>query len=84
MEKLYRMATIILNKRLNIVHRLELKLFIQAQKKMFERVDWKYPKLRGRKKPKAPPIPKPFNLDDKIMQSVEVNNFSDVYLDLTL
>ncbi|XP_038219808.1 uncharacterized protein LOC119838071 [Zerene cesonia] len=51
--------------------RLDLKLLIKAQQQMYKDVGWKFPKLRARKKPKAPAVPKPLKIDSALMEGFE-------------
>ncbi|CAG4978272.1 unnamed protein product [Colias eurytheme] len=51
--------------------RLDLKLLIKAQQQMYKAVGWKFPKLRARKKPKPPAVPKPLKIDDNMLEGFE-------------
>ncbi|CAF4887319.1 unnamed protein product [Pieris macdunnoughi] len=49
--------------------RLDLKLLIKAHQEMYKSVGWKFPKMPTRKKPKAPPVPKPLKINDGVLES---------------
>ncbi|XP_026322654.1 IQ and AAA domain-containing protein 1-like isoform X2 [Hyposmocoma kahamanoa] len=52
--------------------RLELKTFTKAQKAMYSRLGWRWPKRRPRKRPKPPPLPPdPFIVDNTLLKSIE-------------
>ncbi|KAI8433376.1 hypothetical protein MSG28_015417 [Choristoneura fumiferana] len=51
--------------------RLELKLLITAHQAMYKLMGMKYPKIKPRKKPKLPPVPKPLIMDETMMQNLE-------------
>uniref|UniRef100_A0A2H1W7X0 SFRICE_016071 n=1 Tax=Spodoptera frugiperda TaxID=7108 RepID=A0A2H1W7X0_SPOFR len=48
--------------------RLDLKLLIQKHQADFKSMGRKFPKIKPRKKPKAPPVPKPIIYDKKLIK----------------